>query len=72
MFGSIQIILFCATIFIISSIAIFLPNYYAYYYAYYKSSQEDKHNLINSFCNILNQTYQYKYSCVKKFLSMLM
>jgi hypothetical protein len=63
MSGSMQIILFCATIFIISSIAIFLP----YYYANYKPSQKDKHNLINSFCNVLNQTYQYKYSCVKKF-----
>jgi len=53
MSSSMQMILFCATIFIISSVAIFLP----YYYANYKPSQEDKQNLVNSLCYITNQTY---------------
>lgn len=63
MSSSIQIVLFFGIIFILSSVAIFLP----YYFVNYKPSQEDKHNLVNSFCNIINQTYQYQYSCKKTF-----
>ena len=47
----------------IISLCIFFP----YYFIDYKSSQTDKENLIDTTCNVLNQTLEYKYSCNKKF-----
>lgn len=46
----------------IISLCIFFP-----YFIDYKSSQTDKENLIDTTCNVLNQTLEYKYSCNKKF-----
>jgi len=40
---------------------------YGTYFIEYKSSQTDKQNLVETICIILNQTYEYKYSCNKKF-----
>ena len=51
------------TLFIFISIAIFMP----YYFIDYKSSQSDKENLVETTCDVLNQTVQYKYSCTKTF-----
>ena len=41
--------------------------YFPYYNINYKNSQINKENLYDSICNVINQTYVYKYSCTKKF-----
>jgi len=57
--------IFCSfgIVFLIISICIFFP----YYFINYKNSETDKQNLIETTCKILNQTYEYKYSCNKNF-----
>ena len=47
------------TLLIFISIAIYFP----YYFIDYKSSQSNKENLVETTCDVLNQTAQYKYSC---------